>query len=330
MSKNAGKTVTLNKIVEEAAKINLNLALISYGRDGEEIDAITRQKKPRIYIPPHTYFVTASKAYRKSDLQAEIIAHTGIKSLMGEVIIYKSNFKGGEVELVGINTAQRLKELKKKIPSGVDLFLVDGALDRRSSAMPALSEGFILATGAVVGNTEELVIKKTIHEIRRLTLPELKSKRLQKVAGDFFAKKEDGILTEDGELHKLSSRTSFGHKREISQFNAEKIKAIIFNGALVDSFVEDLLFKLKLSDCQLIVKDGTRVFLNKRNMNLLQKQNINIKVFHSIKLLAITVNPTSPQGRKLDSNQLVWGLREKLPNVPVYDLLGSEYQTIER
>jgi hypothetical protein len=54
MAKNAGKTVTLNNIVEEATDEKLKLALISYGRDGEEIDAITRQEKPRIYIPPHT------------------------------------------------------------------------------------------------------------------------------------------------------------------------------------------------------------------------------------------------------------------------------------
>ena len=201
--------------------------MISYGRDGEKVDAITLQEKPRIYIPPNTVFVTAHNAYKKSDIQADIIARTGIDSLMGEVNIYKSFTKGGYIELVGINSSSRVKKIKEMMPSDIDLTLIDGALDRRSSAMPALTDAFIIATGAVVGNTEDLVIKKTFHEIRRLSLAEVKDSGLRDKAKEFLAKNQDGIVYKDGSSEPLTSETSFGHIKELK--NNDKNSALRFN-----------------------------------------------------------------------------------------------------
>ena len=329
IAKNAGKTVTLNNLVKEAKDKDLKLALISYGRDGEEVDAITRQEKPRIYIPPHTYFVTASKAFNKSDLKAEIVANTGKESLMGRVNIYQSQSEGGHIELVGINSARRVREIKDMIPQDNDLFLIDGALDRRSSAMPALTEGFILATGAVVGNTVDLVMKRTMHEINRLTMPVVDNAHLRTTALSLFKDGSDGILYDDGKVDILTSRTTFGNIKEIREKELDKIRAFFFNGALIDSFIEKLLYKLRVHDCDIIVRDGTRIFLNKRNLNLLKKSAINLQVLNSLRLLAVTVNPTSPYGVKLDSERLVARLRNKIDGVPVHDIMSQDYQSLK-
>ncbi|MGM0436935.1 MAG: hypothetical protein ACQEQD_01555 [Bacillota bacterium] len=330
MAKNAGKTVTLNTIVKEAVTRNINLALISYGRDGEKVDAITLQEKPRIYIPPNTVFVTAHNAYKKSDVQANVIARTGIDSLMGEVNIYKSFTKGGYIELVGINSSSRVKKIKEMMPADIDLTLIDGALDRRSSAMPALTDAFIIATGAVVGNTEELVIKKTFHEIRRLSLPEVKNSSLEKKANEFLANSQDGIVYKDGSSEALESETSFGHLKELKDKDHKKIESLIINGALIDRFAEKLIYDLNLKEINLIVRDGTRVFLNKRNLNLMEKAQIKLEVLNSINLLAVTVNPTSPYSQSLNSEKIISGLKTKLTEIPVYDIMSEKYKTIER
>ena len=309
---------------------DIKLALISYGRDGEKVDAITLKEKPRIYIPPSTVFVTAANAYQKSEVKAEIIAKTGIDSLMGEVNIYMSKNQGGYIELVGINSSSRVKKIKNMMPADIDLILIDGALDRRSSAMPALTQGFIMATGAVVGNTEELVIKKTIHEVRRLSLPQVKDEELKKEAKNFINKAKDGILYKDGGIDYLESRTSFGHISELKNKNYNQIESLIINGALIDSFVEKLIYDLELKDINLIVRDGTRVFLNKRNLNLLENSKIKLKVLNSIHLLAVTVNPTSPYSASLDSEDIINGLKNKLKQVPVYDIMSKKYKSIER
>ena len=330
LAKNAGKTVTLNNLVKEAVNEGLNLALISYGRDGEDIDAITLQEKPRIYIPPNTVFVTAQNAYLKSDLVAEIVAKTGINSLMGEVIIYRSGHQGGYIELVGINSSSGVKKIKENMPKNLDLILIDGALDRRSSAMPELTEAFIVATGAVVANTEDLVIKKSLHEIRRLTLPKVKKDFLEEKSLEVIKKAKDGILYKDGHIEYLNSKTSFGHIQEIGKKDNKDISALIISGALIDSFVEKLLYNLELEDINLIVRDGTRVFVNKRNLNLLEKSNIKLQVLNNLNLIAVTVNPTSPYSPGLDSAKLVNGLKNRLSDVPVYDILSEKYQSIER
>ncbi|MGM0411355.1 MAG: hypothetical protein ACQEQF_11435 [Bacillota bacterium] len=330
LAKNAGKTVTLNKVVKEAFEKNVKMALISYGRDGEKVDSITLQEKPRIYIPPHTVFVTAENAFRKSSIEAKTLVETDIDSLLGKVNIYKSKGNGGNVELVGINSSSRVKKIKEKIPNDVDLILIDGALDRRSSAMPSLTEAFIMATGAVLANTEDLVIKKTMHEIRRLTLPQVSSKLLKKKVENIFDKGKDGIILKNGNLKFLESKTSFGHLKELQNMDCSKIDSLIINGALIDSFVEKLIYDLKLKDLNIIVQDGTRVFLNKRNMNLLEKANNELKVFNNLNLLAVTVNPTSPYSASLDANKIIKGLNAKLAKIPVYDILSEKYKSIER
>jgi len=306
------------------------LALISYGRDGEKVDAITLQEKPRIYIPPNTVFVTAHNAYKKSDIQADIIARTGIDSLMGEVNIYKSFTKGGYIELVGINSSSRVKKIKEMMPSDIDLTLIDGALDRRSSAMPALTDAFIIATGAVVGNTEDLVIKKTFHEIRRLSLAEVKDSGLRDKAKEFLAKNQDGIVYKDGSSEPLTSETSFGHIKELKNKDYKNIESLIINGALIDRFAEKIIYDLNLKEINLIVRDGTRVFLNKRNLNLLEKSEIKLEVLNNINLLAVTVNPTSPYSPSLNSEKIINGLKTKLSEIPIYDIMSEKYKTIER
>lgn len=330
LAKNAGKTVTFNQLISEADDKGLKLALLSYGRDGEEIDAVTRQKKPRIYIPAYQILGTAEKAYDSSELEGDLLAHTGLHTLLGEVNLYQVGPAGGYIELVGINSAAKLQQVKRLLPPDIDLVMIDGAIDRRSSAMPSLVEGIILATGAVVGNSEQLVIKRTLSAINKLTRPAVKDQVLLTKVDQLWTEHSVGLLVENEQLLPLQARTSLtgiGELKEIlSEIRPAKITAIILGGALVDTFAEELIYSLKIKNCQLVVRDGTRIFLNKRNLNLLVNNNIDLKVLDSIELLAVTVNPYSPYQASLDSAVIVKQLREHLPDIPVYDVLSTEYE----
>ncbi len=327
LAKNAGKTVTFNNLVVEARGKGLKLALFSYGRDGEEIDAITLKKKPRIYVPPRDIFATTEQAFYVSNLNGTLLTRTGIDTLLGEVNIYQSGSKGGYVELVGINSVSRLQEMEKLVPGEVDLVLIDGALDRRSSAMPSLAEGIILATGAVIGNTEQLVVSRTLAEVQKLTLPAIIDKGLKKKVKEVYSQGNGGIVLAGGELRPLTSKTSFGSVKEIVYIlnTVKDVETIILNGALINSFVEKLLYHTNLRDFQLVVRDGTRVFLDKGKLNLLERRNIKLKVFNPINLTAVTVNPVSPYGARLNSRIIVNKLRQELKDIPVYDVMSEEY-----
>jgi len=57
----------------------------------------------------------------------------------------------------------------------VEYFIVDGALDRKSSSLPGLSDKTILATGAVLAPDIEGVIAKTSLAVKKLLLPQVQS-----------------------------------------------------------------------------------------------------------------------------------------------------------
>jgi len=195
--------------------------------------------------------------------------------------------------------------------------------------MPDITEAFILSTGAVIANTEELVVDRTITELRKLSIPVIKERLLREYALKLYANAQEGIVDSFNNLIALKSKTSLSVIDEISAYKGEDIKAIILKGALINSLVEELIYKLNMRDIYLIVRDGTRVFLNKRNLNLLDRYNINLSVINAMELIAVTINPLSPYGVKLDSESLLDKLRKKLPGIPVYDLMGEEYLNIK-
>ena len=61
LAKNAGKTVTLNYLIEEAYKINIKIGITSTGRDGENTDLVTETQKPSIEVTEGMYVATAKK-----------------------------------------------------------------------------------------------------------------------------------------------------------------------------------------------------------------------------------------------------------------------------
>lgn len=331
MAKNSGKTVAFNTLVKEGTHAGLKLALISFGRDGEEIDSLTLKKKPRIKVSAGNVFATADRVYQASNLKAGVFSATDILTPFGEVKVYKAE-ESGIVELIGINSIGQLQKIKEYLPEDIDLILLDGALDRRSSAVPLLAEGIILSTGAVIANTVEGVIEKTLDQVRKLTTPEIKGAKLRKLIKGVYHKDKNAMIDSRGDLVEIESRISFslkGLKKRLELSGNDGLKTLILKGALVNSFVKDLIYDLKIKNCKIVVKDGTRVFLDRGIFNLLDKYNIELAVLDKINMLGITVNPLSPYGVHLDSRQLVDEIREKLPGIPVYDLMSEEYLSLK-
>ena len=327
LAKNAGKTVTLNTLIREAEKADVKLAIASYGRDGEEIDVITLKKKPLIFIPPNTYFITTEKLFDKSSLQAEVEKETDLDTLLGGVRIYKSGFHGDSVELAGVNRGSGMAMIKKNIPDDVDLFLIDGALDRRSSAIPSLSDGMILATGAVIGNTPDLIVQRTLDEVERFTLPSCPDGKISQAVGRILENDQSGLIR-NGEIIALTYN-SFGKTMVPAQYRVESGDILVYGGAFTDSAAEEILYDYRALDCTLIVRDGTRLFISRRNLNLLKKSRIRLCVYEPIKLIALTVNPYSPYNFRVDSDLLLDNMREAFGKacikIPVFDVMSKEY-----
>ncbi len=329
MAKNTGKTVTLNHLIKKIKNRGLSISVLSYGRDGEEIDAVTNKEKPKIFIPSDSYFVTASKAYSKSRINAVLIKPTEIKTLMGKVNIYKSTKTGDYIELIGVNTVKQVKYIKKYLLDKSDLFLLDGAVDRKSSAVPEISDGYILATGAVIANSEKEVVSETITAVKKLSLGITKNQKLKNKADEeilkFGEKAADILNYKDGSFEMLRSNISFENYQVIRNKALKKdLKAIFLNGALLNSFLKICRPFKGLEGTEIVVRDGTKVFLDGYNLNLLKKYNITLSALVNMRLLGITVNPTTPYGRKLSSEIIITSLKNKLNNNPIIVDIKSE------
>lgn len=350
LAKNAGKTVAFNQLVSELAHAGYQLGLISFGRDGEEIDAVTNKDKPRISIPSGAYFVTAENVRADLDSEFQLIKSTEILTTLGRVNIYKNvSFFSKEIELAGVNRISNLEKIKEYLAEKIEYLIVDGALDRKSSSLPGLSDRTILATGAVLAPNIEGVIDKTALAVRKLLLPQVQSERERKlyqnlINARLFNNKKlpggwlielEGLTSENNleikKLIELKADSSLGIARELDE-KLEKIslgwqtsKTLMLSGALTESLGRKLSEDAKLRNFKVVIQDGTRVFLKKRYLGLLKRNQVDIQVLKEIELAAITFNPHNPEGRDLDSDKLRGELINLFPDIPVYDVKAADY-----
>ena len=68
-----------------------------------------------------------------------------------------------------------------------------------------------------------------------------------------------------------------------------------------------------------MVTDGTKLFLSNKILTKFQKKGGIIKVLKSINIIAVTINPTSPNGYEFDKEIFLKSLTEVL-TIPVYNL----------
>ena len=53
----------------------------------------------------------------------------------------------------------------------------------------------------------------------------------------------------------------------------------------------------------------------------MRRQGLDIRVLESIKIAAVTVNPTSPAGYRFDPRALVENMQKAIPDIPVIDVM---------
>jgi len=324
LAKNVSKTTTLNHIIKKS-KGRLCLGLTSIGRDGEKYDAITQLPKPRIMIEPGTIIATAFQSLNNSEIKSELLKKTGIRTPMGEVHIVRS-LNSGLAEIAGPSINSEVKKVcDELVELGCDLVLIDGAFDRRSYASPLISQATILSTGASVSRDMKEVIELTNHTFNLLTLENEKNDNVIKMAIKIISKAKIGIIYSDFSVKYLDILTALDSGEEILTQLDVNSKYLVINGAITDVFLEELLKKSEVyKNIKILVPDTTKLFVSKQTFAKYLKKGGVIKVIKKIKIITITINPTSPLGYEFDKSKFLNELKKEL-TVPIYDLGPSEY-----
>ncbi len=306
LAKNTGKTETLAAILAGHARAGLRVGVTSIGRDGEQHDVIdARIAKPPLRLAAGSLVASTGALLRTSGVAHEPLVRTGIRTPLGEVVIARME-QEGTLEVAGPSAAADVRTVSDAmIELGAEQVLIDGAVDRRAASSPAIADGLVMATGAVLGREIERVVASTADAVELVKLP---------VAANAGA----GVV--------LDRQTVLrGEPAEIAALLAQNVgeDTFVIDGALSERFLEGLLAagrERAARRLKVIVEDPTRVFLARRGAGWYRRQGISIEALRGIELKAITVNPVAPQSHTFDSAVLRQAIATAVGEVPVLDV----------
>ena len=314
LEKNTGKTECFNYVLKRLPLDTKRIAVSSIGIDGETTDQVTQTSKPEIFLREGMYFGTSEKHYLMKRLSAELLEITNENTSLGNIIIGKA-LTPGKILLSGPSSTNGLRrwmdEMKKY---DIDLTIIDGALSRMSLASPTVSESMILATGAAYSANINTLVQKTAFVVQMINL-DLTSEDNREIFNDI----KNGVwaIDEDDVIHDLKVASSLSIN--INTDGLKKCKTLFVSGALTDNFINHIRQNKIFNETEVVVRDFTKIFLTPMTYNSFVNGKRKITVLQKSKLIAVCVNPTSPNGIILDSEKLCNALSEAI-QLPVYDL----------
>lgn len=314
LEKNTGKTECFNYVLQRLPLETKRVAVSSIGIDGETTDQVTKTAKPEIFLREGVYFGTSEKHYLMKRLSAELLEISNENTSLGNIIIGKA-LTPGKILLSGPSSTNGLRrwmdEMKKY---DIDLTIIDGALSRMSLASPTVSESMILATGAAYSANINTLVQKTAFVVQMINL-DLTSADNYNAFNNITA----GVwaIDEDDVLHDLKVASSLSIN--INTDGLKKCKTLFVSGALTDNFINHIRQNKLFNETEIVVRDFTKIFLSPMTYNSFVNAKRKITVLQKSKLIAVCVNPTSPNGIVLDSEKLCNTLSEAI-KLPVYNL----------
>lgn len=327
-SKNAGKTTAMNALL--SAWKDRPTGILSIGIDGEDADFWLGVPKPRIEVAPGTLFATGHRTLHCTSRPVDVIEETGIVTPLGELVVARAT-TGGKVLLAGVRHKEDVRLVRDRLFSlGAHKILIDGAWQRLMSADPEISDALVLATGAILGKTVDVIVEKTAWFVNRLTLPEVDSPDLRALQKKATAENRTTALSSGGDIVSAEG-VGTGPALELARRLGSSMTAIVLSGALPAGFA-DKLVEIRRSVCDsgdhgvaLIVSDATRVFSGQTEFSRFHRAGHRILVGRAIRLLALAVNPVSVTGHSVSSDEISTALESRFPGIPAIDfVLASE------
>ena len=316
LDKNTGKTVCLNYVLRRLDEMNLPVAVTSIGVDGEQTDAVFATAKPEITLYEGTQFITSERHYLCRRLVSELLHVDTYSTSLGRLVTGRV-VCAGKILLSGPATTEKLRQqIESFRQQGVPLTIVDGALSRLSLASPTVTDAMILATGGAVSTNIKTLIAKTRFVYQLINLEEVDASLRDTLAP--IAKGLWGI-DDDGQPHDLGIVSAFLLDKENTDLFLYG-NTLFVAGAVSDRLLKYLCRQKNVADVTLIARDFTKLFLSPEVLGDYLRKGGHLKVLQRSKLIAITLNPTSPSGYRLDSKAACEQLSEAL-QTPVYDVM---------
>lgn len=321
MAKNAGKTVTLNAILDEVYENGKIIGLTSIGRDGEKQDIVTSTEKPMIYVYENSIVATSESLFERSEAKIEVLEVTDFHTSMGKIVIGRVKM-AGYIQIAGPCSNHEIVLTGLKMKSyGAELIIVDGAIDRKSTASPSITEATILSTGAVLSRNMDKAIEKTVYQVTLFQLKAVEDFSIRAIADEAIREKSIAIIGEN--VVHLDLKTALNAGRKIAGAIKEDTAYVVLPGSMVTKTMKDIVESSPhYKHVTFIVKDATRIFIDYKDWIYFKKIGMSICVLDEIKLVAVTINPVSPEGYYFEPEAYQKQLSFYLNDLPVINVMA--------
>jgi hypothetical protein len=320
LAKHAGKTTALNTLVEEANEAGVSISVQSIGVDGEQRDVLIGVKKPAVIVPAGTWLATAADVLLQGTARLELVETTGVNSPLGELCIARV-LETGSVLLAGVRQVSHARMIGERFARlGARLQLIDGAFDRMASGTAELADGIVLAAGASVGRSVQDVSRETRHALSKLQVQAADEPWAKELAAMARSTGRMAIGGPNLPVRVLSGSSPLVHHPKTDANWSPEARAVALPGALTDrtlSVLEEIFDTV-------LVKDGTHIMSSPTAWTIFVRRGGRILAEHSLRVVALTVNPYSPEGYDLPRQKLLEEIRSVVGGLPVVDCLQPD------
>ena len=318
MVKNAGKTTALNYLIEEAMDEGIKLGITSTGRDGETVDVVTGTDKPKVYAHRGTIVTVPTSLYAFAEAGLEIVKMTDFWTSIGQLMLCRVA-ESGYVQIAGPVAREQQKKLCNEIKEmGVDMILIDGAVDRKSVAAPDASDAVIISTGAALSRSQKKCIEETAHMVHIYRIPQLENREVREKIRNSIHLKKILVIGEDG-IKPLELLTGIGAGKYLDQAITDETQYIYIPGAFTESVIEDVNPE-KFKKATFVLKDPTRFFIDSASWAVYLKKGVKVCMMEHIEIAAITVNPYAPLGYSFHPAEFQYLTQAAIADIPVINV----------
>lgn len=292
--KNAGKTTVLNYLVDSFHS-NCRLGITSIGYDGEDKDAVTGLKKPKVFVQKGMIVATANECIERAQANYKVLEDTKIRTVLGNVLLV-SITGSGYIEISGPSIGSQMKDVCDMMEQyGCEKILIDGAAGRKTHAATSSADCMVLSVGAALSGSMDKVVRETKFLVEILGLEKLTESL------DLCNMKDAGTFKE-----------CFDEK--------ENTVYCVFNGAVADVDLKRIIKKYRKTKKVVVADNPTKLFISERQYHKLLSHNGLIKVKTGIKVAAVTINPMSPYDKWFDEEEFLSSMQAAL-HLPVFNVM---------
>ena len=319
VAKNSGKTTTLAALLAREPE---PVGLLSVGIDGESQDFLLGTDKPAVPVKCGDLVVTAQGAMAYGQAQLQYLEPLGFDTPLGPVVLTRV-LTPGSVMLAGMrHRGDLVRAVDMLQDHGAARVFVDGAYGRMVAGHTQVSDGIVLATGAVLGGGIKQVVAKTLHILRRFLLPPVTLAWHRELLG-LATSQSRSLLGHPGGQRPLPAPSALLGLPSLAGSWTPEDQAIAIPGLVSDRVVTLLLATPMLEKKRtLLLPDATLIHCAEALLTKLLDR-WDVRLGHVQRLLGVSLNPTALGGVQLDSGALEQALGQALPEgVAVFDPKG--------